>query len=64
MRSLRFKGWWEKAEVADSPKPWETFEVWLMGCEAGDVVDNEKDIRRILKLSGYRLTLEKIKRKK
>lgn len=64
MSVLRFKGWWEAAERKDSPRPWETFEIWLCGCEAGDVVDNQRDIGRILKLAGYRLKLEKIKIKR
>ena len=59
MAELTFKGWWSEDEKADSPEPWETFHVVLLGAEAGDMTD-ECDVQEILKVSGYRLKLERI----
>ena len=50
---LKFKGWWQKKkEVKDSPKPWETFEIYLFGIQAEDCISNPKNVRRILREAG------------
>ena len=59
MTGLVFRGWWERAEKKETPA-WETFKIMLNGIEAGDFVDSPRDVRRILKLSGYKLKLERI----
>lgn len=56
MSKLWFMGWWHENEKADSDKPWEEFEVVLMGMEAGDAAEN---IGEVLEASGYELILRK-----
>ena len=63
-RKLWFMGWWSESEKEDSPEPWEGFHISLHGKEAGDTADNPEEIERILKVSGYRLTLERSKEEK
>lgn len=59
---MEFKGWWSEDEKDGSPKPWETFTIILHGEEAGDFVTGEHgfSVEEVLKISGYKLTLEKI----
>ena len=61
--TLRFKGWWGDGDEKDTPK-WETFHVILNGIEAGDMATSPREVHRILKLAGYRLRIEKIRRRK
>ncbi|MBL4767864.1 MAG: hypothetical protein JKY94_09140, partial [Rhodobacteraceae bacterium] len=60
MSPITFKGWWAEAEKSDVPEPWEHFTVVLHGRVALDYVPHE-DLAEVLRASGYRLVLEKIK---
>ena len=57
---MKFKGWTSAEEKVDAPTPWADFELCLYSSEIGEVFQG-KDVKDILKVSGYRIKLEKIK---
>ena len=59
---MKFKGWTCEDERKECPNlRWADFNVVLHSNEIGETFTCALDIKRILKASGYRIKLEKVK---
>lgn len=55
MEAGLFESWWSDEEKVDSPSPWETFKVALVGLEAGDIMENWAEVRWTLAQAGLKV---------
>lgn len=53
-------GYWDNSDKKKCAKPWEKFRIFLHGDEAGEVLDDVKQIDKVLKINGYKIILKKL----